>query len=252
MIKINVTSLFRQSQVWENRFINQAPRFFNQIARQELGFKDIQIGKIVCVYTESADNTLEVLEQEKNRGRFNIQIVEHGSNYSSVKSVVDKTRLVELSSCGNAALENAKDDCDYILHVESDLLIYDEFLIARLYNAFNKIDKLGVISPLVFVDINYQVFYDYYVFRTLDGVQWRNEYPWTRDFNKHEQYIPMSSVGSCALIKADLVRDGCNFGENAFMNLCSEVIKRDYKVFCDKRLYIYHPFSNQIINGRAT
>ena len=244
-IKVNIASMFRDSQIWGGRLISQVPRFFNQITTQELLIrnKEIEIGKIICVYTESKDNTLEKLEQEKNKGRFNIEIIEHGSNYNTVKSSASAERITELSSCGNIGLENSKNDCDFIFWVESDIIIYDNFLLLKLLRAFDKIDKLGIISPIILLDTNNTYFYDTYVFRSLDGSQWRNKWIWSDDFNDHNQYIPMNSVGSCGLIKADLIREGCSFKNGAFINLCKEVKLKEFGVYCDKRTFIYHPSS---------
>lgn len=253
-IKINTCSLFRDSETWCNRKIFQVSTFFNQIASQELLIKnkEIEIGKITCVYTESKDDTFKYLEQEKNRGRFNIEIIHHGSNYNAVKSSASADRISELSACGNVGLENSKSDCDYIFWIESDILIYDNFLLLKLLQAFDKIDKLGAISPLILLDINYTYFYDCYIFRELNGSPWRNKWIWSDDFNDHNQYILMSSIGSCALIKADLIRQGCSFKNNAFLNLCKEIREKEYKIYCDKRAFIFHPSKNGLIGQRWT
>ena len=59
----------------------------------------------------------------------------------------------------------------------------------------------------------------------------------------------MSSVGSCGLIKSDLIRKGYSFNDGAFVELCRQVKENGYKIILDKKLNIYHP-SNVLINGR--
>lgn len=248
MVKINICSLFRDSEIWHGRLISQTSRFFSQLTQQRLT-DGIEIGKVVCIYTYSEDDTLKKLEQEKNKGIFDVEIIEHGSNYGAVKSIVNQERLRELSSCGNVALESAKDDCDYIMFCESDLIIYDIFLLSKLFLAFDKIDNLGIIAPLIFLDTNYLWQYDSFIFRSDNGSQWKNNYPFSYDFNKYPQFVPMSSVGSCTLIKADLIRSGVSFKDNAYLNLCKEIREKNHKVYCDKRSFVYHP-SFLLLNQR--
>lgn len=249
MIKINITSLFRDSDLWHGRKIFQVQRFFNQIASQQL-LNQIEINKIVCVYTESNDDTFKLLEQEKNKGKFNIDIIKHGSNYQTVKSSASIDRIRELSHCGNVGLESAKENSDYILHVESDILIYDTFLLYKMYDAFSIIDKLGAIAPLILLDINYTYFYDCFVYRDTDDCQWRNKWNWGDNFFDDEQYISMNSVGSCVLLKSDLIRQGCSFKDYAFINLCKEIKSMEHRVCCDKRLFVFHPSNNGLLGQR--
>ena len=251
MIKINVVSSFRDSIIWQNRYINQVGRFFSQLKNQRL-LNILEIDKIACVEGNSQDNTYEILEQEKNKGDFNITLIKEESNNKSVGSFTTKERISTLSRCKCLGLDAIKDDCDYILCIESDLIIYDNFFLYKLLEAFNKIDKLGIIAPIITLDSVPVYFYDTWAFRDKKCNKWNNYWVWNQDYVDSIQYIEMTSIGSCSLIKADLVRSGCSFGEGDYPQMCSDILKSGHKVFCDKRLHIYHPCSNNLINMRWT
>jgi hypothetical protein len=237
--------MFRDSQSFHNITLNQVQRFFKQISGQKL-LDGITINNIFCVYTQSNDNTLECLKQEKNIGRFNIQILEYDNEYKSVSSVDNKDRLAGLAKCGNYGLEKARVDCDYLFLIESDLIVYDYFLLFKLYKSFSEVENLACVSPLIFLDINHDCFYDTLCFKNLDGSQWTNHKPWSPNLNKYIKYVDMSCVGSCSLINQEVLSKGINFGDNGYLTLCKQIIDLKKKIVVNKECRIYHPSNNSI------
>jgi len=252
MLNISVCSSFRDSMIWNNRLINQVGRFFSQLNEQNLLGK-AKINKIACVEGNSIDNTYESLLQYKDLNKhLNVNIIKEESTNRSVGSFTTKERIGVLSRCKCLALDCIKDDCDYILCIESDLIIYDEFFLYHLLGAFDKIDKLGIIAPIITLDTIPIYFYDTWAFRDKNGQKWNNYWVWNQDYIDNVRYIEMTSIGSCSLIKADLIRNGCSFGDGDYPNMCKNIIDAGYKVYCDKRTNIFHPCSNNLINMRWT
>lgn len=240
--------MFRDSQTFCGKPINQIPRFFRQINEQELP-PHIIINDVICVYTKSNDDTEKALEQKKNSSIYNVEIYNCDNTYSGVISITDKNRLMGLSKCANVGFEKAKKDCDYLFLIESDLIIYNSLLIYNLLNTFSELDNVGCVSPLVFLDTKRECFYDTFCFRSQDGKMWTNNKPWCIDFDKCEKYIEMSCVGSCSLINKEVLSKNIDFGNRGYLDFCEKIIKEKKKIIVNKDCVIYHP-SKQNINGR--
>lgn len=260
-MKINVATMMRDSMVWHKYLINQVPRFFNQLDKQiliynpHLGEAERFIGDVFVAHNDSKDNTLEILTQEKNSGSrtYNVHILEYTGKVGEIRSTGESSRIDDLSRVADTVLEKAREDCDYVMFVESDLIIYDEFLLTKLVDILESDDKIGAVSPLPFVDTKRDIFYDCFVFRDLDGTKWTNQPPWSKEFNSHPELLELSSMGSCVLMRADLIRDNdLRFDGGAFINLCRQIRKLEYKCVTSKKCFIYHPSSNGIIKGRLS
>ncbi len=235
-MNIAVCSLFRDSQVWCGREINQVDRYFKQLVKQTYGFKNLTI---VAMEGNSDDNTMEKL-QGYSELFPNIYIYNQTNEYDVVASVENDARLKGLSQVADILLGKVVQikDLDYVLWVESDL-IFDISLVKDLVFAANHYTERNcIIAPMVYLE-NRGIFYDTWGFRELDGTRWTE---------KHRERVAlanplkeMASIGSCALIDADLLRCGVRFGQGAFVELCDRARKLGGKVYVDVNTKVQHP-----------
>jgi len=244
---IKVGALFRDSQVWHNRYIGQVQRYFRQIDEQRT-YGTYKIDEIVASEGDSKDSTWEAL-QEEQKHRPNLKLIKMDGSNLAVQSTGGEERIKELSRLANEVLEQIQ-DADYILWSESDLIWPNEHLILSLLNSFNEVNDLGVVAPLIFLENEWRVFYDTYIFRSTKDILWQNQHPWIHNFYEYDKYIPMNSVGSCTLIKGEAIRNGARFGNTGFVDLCQNVRDLGLKVVANRSILIYHPNKNGYIQGR--
>jgi len=249
MKKINVGSMCRDSQVWHNKYIGQVGRFFRQLDSQKT-FDQFIINKIVIAEGNSEDDTWAVLQKEKE-DRENLHLIKKDTSIIPIQSRIIEGRVKELATVANEVVEHIT-DCDYIVWQESDLIILNEYLILSMLDSFDKIDNLGIIAPIIFGETHHHIFYDTFIFRTLEDVCWQNSPPWAPNYYEYDRYIPMNSVGSMVMMKSDIVKEGGRFGPiEGFVDLCRKCREMGLKVYADKALHIYHPFKHGIVEGRA-
>jgi GT2 family glycosyltransferase len=97
--------------------------------------------KVVIVDNNSHDNSYEyLLENYKNHN--NVYIIQNASNKGYGHG----------NNLGINFLK--KNGCNYIIISNSDLFIEDDYLLIKLFNNFIKLDKAGLISPLMFKEDN--------------------------------------------------------------------------------------------------
>jgi GT2 family glycosyltransferase len=249
MTKVNIGSMFRDSQVWHNRYIGQVGRFFNQLDSQK-SFDQYKIDKIIVCEGNSQDDTWEVLQKE-NEVRHNLQLMKRDTAKIPVQSTGVTGRVAEIAKIANEVLEQLADS-DYIIWQESDLIILNEYLLLTMLDNFSKIDNLGIVAPIIFGETHHHIFYDTFIFRTLEDIRWQNYHPWAPNYYEYDRYIPMNSVGSMAMIKSEIVREGGRFGPvEGFVDLCRKCREMGLTVYADKSIHIYHPFKHGIVEGRA-
>jgi len=260
MFKINVGSLFRDNMIWHGRYINQVKRFFTQLYQQQCGqHNSFCIPHIVVLEGGSQDNTLEQLQQYKqqievddcNKPLYNFTILQENKvTYGDIRSTAENTRIQELSKVGHRVMQEAAKDSDFVFWIESDLVIHDPYLIQKLCTVLIDNPSIGLIAPLIFLDTVRNYFYDTWAFRDIDGTQWTNKFPWSNSLKLHDNNIPMSSIGSCCLIRSSLVRDGINFEDGAFVQLCNNVRQANFEVVANKNMFVYHPSRGGLIHSR--
>jgi len=197
---------------------------------------------------DSQDNTQDVLNEYANRNK-NIHLIQKGATYNAVSSTEDPNRIASLSRLGSTVIDAAKDQCEYVLFVESDLILPPNLLVYCFDAMLNhNLENPGIISPIPLLE-NQNVFYDTWGFRNLDGSRWNSHPPYHPVLAQHDRFIPMSSIGSCALIKGEALRQGANFYEGAFVEMCRRVRELGYNIYADKAQSIRHPASN-LVHGR--
>ena len=169
-------------------------------------------------------------------------------------SIADPKRIKSMSVLGDALLDWVQSDLDtkvitkekydYILWLESDLLItYD--LISRLVASVAWLEIPLVVAPLIYVQ-NTENFYDIWGFRGTNGKCWGSN---PKEANTG--LIEMQSVGSCVLFSASLLDKGLAFGTNGFVSFCSTARDLGATIFANTDVRIWHPKSiDHPIKGR--
>jgi GT2 family glycosyltransferase len=172
-------------------------------------------------------------------------LINKEASYDKVTSHISDDRFKSLSKIANTLLTKIKDECEYILWIESDL-IFDENLFKNLYNGIIE-TKSAIIAPIPIITIREQQrLYDIWAFRNINGINLSRHYDFSESKSK---YVELSSVGTCAIINAEYVRKGCDFGEGCFPELCRQIREIGGKILVDTTTYVEHP-GNKFVCGR--
>ena len=233
--RIAVCSMFRDSEVWHGRQINQVGRFFAQMKAQGVPLK------FFLIEGDSTDNTVVALEREGYLAGLDgheVTLLTHEVGGGRVESSVDEVRFANLSKCGNIALNAAKaSGCEYIFWVESDFVIQDSQLINKLIARLSENSDSLAISPVPTYETRNE-FYDTFVFKTDEGGAFG---PSMEPFSG-SSLMNLSAFGSCGLMRASLlVKHDLDFGSRCFMGLCERAHNLGMSIYCDPTLKIYHP-----------
>jgi hypothetical protein len=251
MVNIAVASMFRNSEVWHGRQINQVDKFFNSILGQEGGSKHFDL-TFHLVEGNSTDTTLKKLRYWQSIFP-DITLYQKQVKGSEVASVVSETRFKNLSSVGNVALQAARDSgTDYVLWMESDLIPPANLAISLLLPFMEESAEQSIfaVAPVpVFHQGGRKLFYDTWAFEGSDGQKWGNG-----DLDKLVKTSTclrsMNSIGSCALLNGSILREHrLDFGEGCFPALCKSGREAGYGVYCDVTVEVQHP-CNENVNGR--
>jgi len=246
--RIVVCSLFRDSMLWHGVEINQVHRYFRQIKEQETSYG--QEFSIIAVEGGSVDNTRETLVNYQNNK--NLTILDDDVNFVEVKSVASKERFESLARVANIGLNAAKKvDAEYILWLESDLIIDKFNVIDQLVSKMEEEKDIAAISPLItmkFLPPSPQkyIFYDTWGYVFSDGSSWGNIS--IQDTDRNPRYREMLSVGSCCLMRSKDM-DDVDFGTGCFRELCEKIKLKGKRIVLDMRSDVYHP-SDFYIQGR--
>lgn len=240
--------MFRDSETWQGRYIGQVNRFFDQMVRQQgSGVSQSQL-KFFLVEGNSRDDTRAKLGEWKDILGDRVTILDHEVHGSAVSSIESEARFRNLSAVGNTALRAARDSgCKYILWVESDFIVPHD-LLARLLETASPW-TLAMAPVPVFYQNGRKQFYDTWAFRGAGGQRWTND-DLPSLLGGSLRFLPMSSIGSCALLNGDSLREyNLDFGEGCFPELCRRGREHGLLVQCDLTLEIEHPCSVNL-NGR--
>lgn len=238
MYKFTVASMFRDSVEWAGIKINQVERFRDQILSDPL-FNQTQF---LLLEGDSSDATYHQLNKLTHEYP-NIELIKKDIKSNFVGSLDNKDRIQNLASLGDTLLDLV--DSEYLIWVESDLIHSN--LVTQLYCSMLT-SGAAMVAPLVFLE-KHAAFYDTWGFRNIDGERWKLRAPFDNYFDIYKRFIPMSSVGSCAIINGAYIRNGCRFGDGAFPNLCEEITRIGGKIVVDKDVVVSHP-GNRWINNR--
>tara|TARA_R110000744_G_scaffold273950_2_gene387172 strand:+ start:247 stop:1008 length:762 start_codon:yes stop_codon:yes gene_type:complete len=248
-MRINVCSLFRDSQHWFGYNINQVDRFFDQIKKQEDFLKkevpDFSGFNIFAGEKDSKDNTRQVLEGYKKRSD-NIEVFDTESSGSKVESTLD--RVGNISKVANSLLNKSLEQkTNYTLWIESDLIIKRDDLVFELYKKLKSENSTAIVAPVIWCESSHEKwFYDTWGFVCDNGTVWRNRYPFNINYTlSNYRYLGMRSVGSCVLAKNSFISKN-HFGTDAFRDFCKKTKEKGGKIYADKEVEIYHPTERYI------
>lgn len=246
MKTIAVASMFKDSQTFHGHPINQVDRYFAQMAGQQ-GRGDVFDLTFHLAVGTSADDTWEAVHRGleswpgTREGDFG-KVFRDQADGGPVASVRTEERLPHLSAAANPPFRSARDSgADYVLWVESDLIIGPGF-IAALLDGFAAPAPPVVVAPLpVYAAGGNDLFYDLLCMRGVGDKRWGHEaVPWFR--SQKNRYMPMESVGCAALMDGGFLRRiRADFGAGAFPVLCEAVRGAGGTIVCDTRTEIRHP-----------
>lgn len=242
--KIGVCSFFRDSMNWYGHQINHVHNYFSQIGNQENAPEDIAV---FVLEGDSKDNTYETL-LEYQKIHDNIFVIKDNVTFDvPVASTLNSNRFEQLSRLGNILFNASKWFCDYIVWIESDLLIPNNLLHSLLAD-IQFLENTGIVAPITMLKTQNQ-FYDTWGFINMDGSTWDNGPPFSKVLDTDKRFIQMLSVGSCMIIDAKVLRDGASVGTNGcFRELCRQTCERAYNIYIDKQLTVWHPSSEIVVN----
>lgn len=254
--KLAICSYFGDSVHWHGIHINHVNKFFFQIKNQIEYFNKATNSdldpQIVVLENKSTDRTEDDVRFHQ-RINPNITFIKFFEKYENIKiaSVESDKRYWILSLIGNTVLEVAKCfNTEYILWVESDLVMPDPATIHKLISKMDEDKNVAIVSPIIFININNQkIFYDTWGYECKDGSKWTNHAPYNKNLDTPDQYIEMNSIGSCALMRTEILKD-VNFGKNCFVELCQKIKSKDGVILLDKNTEIYHPCDHGFVNKR--
>lgn len=240
--------MFRDSQVWHGRNINQVDKFFEHWEAQ----KYVKL-RYVLLEGDSKDDTFDALLGWQQRlGSHKVFLTKRdvgGSAPDSSGSVADRYRC--LSEAGNACLHaGLAAGTPLMVWAESDLAVKPMFMDCLLEITWKSwwADALAV-APVTDIRLNgRQAFYDTWAFEGIDGETWGNHGSSPADYDV--RYRPMRSIGSLALLNAGAAREHrLDFGTKCFRGLCEAGRAVGLDVYCDTWLHVTHP-SNECVAGR--
>lgn len=248
-MKINVCSLFRDSQHWYGHDIKQVDRYFNQLYKQEAYLKKEINGfshfNFFAGEKDSMDNTREVLNAYKAENA-NIEIIDTQSSGSQVESTYE--RVKNLSKVANSLLNaSLRKKADYTLWIESDLILNRDDVVFEFVKKLESEENAAMIAPIVWCETAPRsYFYDTWGFVCSNGTPWRNKYPFNINYLlSNSRYMNMKSIGSCVLAKNLFVKEN-HFGEDCFRDFSKKTIENGGKIFVDKDIEIYHPSQHYV------
>jgi hypothetical protein len=226
---ITICSLFRDSA-------NTLGRYLKQV----ISLWPLADTRWIFIEGDSIDGTFDKLDTW-SRGPYGKQarVIKHNTRTRRHGSCVDAERFLVLSVLGNLALQSVFADSDYVLWLESDLIVTDDnTLLKRLVDTSQKYDNAAV-APYIYLNQVRHQFYDIWGFRIKD-----------KCFNPFQPYadkiykepFEVQSAGSCVLFPAKYILDGARFNkEEVIVGLCKDVRRRGCKIIADPNLTIYHP-----------
>ena len=248
-MKINVCSLFRDSQHWYGYDIKHVDRYFDQLYKQEAflkkKIKNFSGFSFFAGEKDSKDNTREVLVNYQKENP-NINIIDTDSSASQVESSYE--RIKDLSRVANSLLNaSLLKRSDYTLWIESDLILDRDDVVFEFITKLESEQNSAMIAPIVWSETcPKSYFYDTWGFVCENGTSWGNSYPFNINYIlSNSRYIDMKSVGSCVLAKNSFVKQN-HFGEDCFRDFSKKTIQEGGKIFVDRNIEIYHPSKHYI------
>lgn len=236
-MSIAVCSMFR-----DNASTGSFPRYFNQLRNQT--YQDFRLS---WLEGDSTDDTFEeLLIQRKEFSGKKVSLIKHDSGLPYHGSVELDVRFKLFADNCNNTISLIQDDVDYIMWLESDLIIPNNYL-ERMLRHFDNPD-ISIIAPNIVQELPHDKhhFYDTWAFRPLDGSKWHNQNP----IVSNASLLEVAAVGSSWIYRADIFRQGIRHtNKETCVGFCRQARERGYRVFVDLKTELWHP-SQGVKNSR--
>ena len=243
-MKIAVCSMFRDSQLWHGIPTLQVDNYISQLVSMNDDYEYI----VYAAEGDSVDNTRERLEyyqEHLTEGTFNI--IDAPSAADVVGSVASNDRFAKLAAITNKIFDVVKNiEADYVFLVESDLIITNKDLVKILVEFIEGNPKVGIVAPQILYNNHGEIcFYDTWGFRNTDDIM----VPDTINNHLNGQIVKMNAVGSCAIIRHSLIKDGVNLGTGGWPEMCRQIREKGFLAILYSALAVFHP-TNVFIKNR--
>ncbi len=231
---------------------------------------------IITVNYNGKDDTLELLESLKNLPTTNYQlqiiVVDNGSSDGSVSAIHKQFPEVDIIQAGenlgfsggyNKGIEYAQIwGADYFLLINNDCLIKDEDLLDELTKTLKSDEKIGLVSPKIYFEKDFEFHKDRYKDEDLGKVIWfaGGAFDWGYVGNKHRgidevdlgkyDVIEEQGIfsGACVLIKKEVLAEIGGLDEKYFLyfedsDFAKRVSEGGWKIYYNGKVSIYHKVS---------
>jgi hypothetical protein len=212
-MSVDIATMAYSSAKWFSRFSN----CIDQLTWPEVSVK--------VVATQSYDGTEELLHEW-----FNHMHSKHRAHQVTYVKDLSENRFEKMAKLRNMLLAMCQ-EADHILMIDSDLVNFPKDLIERLQH-----HKKDIIAPMIHVE-NSEQFYDAYSFR-LRGQRFdilNPGFPFVPREIGGTEPIELTSVGSCYLMRGELVRSVRYSGRDVSEQVlfCEDALKKDYRIWVD-------------------
>lgn len=229
-MQIAVGSAFRNSSGAQiQRWLRQVSALRGYLYENTIGYALV---RAIAVEGDSADRTRDELMHGSLAYNLDIDLRTCSHGGPVYGSTENPERLVALSRVGNAILEDVRQDDDYLLYVESDL-IWSPKVIASLLSLVIR-GECDIACPLVMAG---DKFYDIFLYRR-NGVRFSPFHPYHPDLNGMPLLI--DSAGSCLMMHAKVART-CRMTDNALLDFCQDARSKGYSIKVDPSVRVEHP-----------
>jgi len=218
---VNLCSTIRQGAEYARSFIAQL---------EVLSTHNFTLGSVNLVCDGAGaivDEHLAAYAQRDPRVRLIQEVDAEGDTFSLQRKAQQWSRIA--NQAVGAALESP---CSHVLYIEADLCF-----------PFDLVDQLvarerDVVAPLVLLG---GAFHDSWGFRDLAG----RRVTGVGATDVTAEPVPLGSVGSCALIRAEVLQRGARFpptyDDGLFVGLCAQARALGYRIWADPAVSVLHP-----------
>jgi hypothetical protein len=191
---------------------------------------------LLMIWGDCIDGTLQRLMQAASDLRpASAQFVERSHGGPVFHSTENPDRMKALSFVGNGILESVDDDIDVLIYVESDL-VWDPKTMVHLIDRL-RFPDVDMVSPLIFAG---DLFYDVWGHRGLDERRLSPFHPHHPDVKFDGALTPMSSVGSCLVMRGEVARRCRIIEDNALVGFCKDVRTKGFHIWLDATQKVRH------------
>ena len=229
MLNIVVGSAFRNSA-------HNAPAYMRRVRALQDYVANSAAVRVAAVEGDSHDNTCNALLAAARVVDIPLHIFEASHGGPVFGSTEQPERMRALSYVGNTILDAVNPDDDVLVYVESDLL-WEPATLWTLIDRLQWDHDFDVLSPLVFAGNN---FYDVWGFRGADGERFAPFAPYHAQLHPTD-VTPVSSVGSCLVMRASVARSKARMSTGALVEFCSNARDLGYMIGVAPTLRIHHP-----------